>query len=168
MKSIDEIIAALIDGFKTKNPRLFLIIALALSATIYTASQGELLGLITLNGTAKTGVIVVTWIAALLTGSRTSVILRGDTYQQLQTNYELLKSRHNQLSKAYDALRDNHEQALDRYNEVLKECQLIAYQRDNLKSLLDSKNTSTIITNPFEASALTADVKIRKERATKL
>jgi hypothetical protein len=75
---MDRIIALLLDGFKTKSPKVWAILAFALTVVQYSAQQGTELNVFHLEGTMAEVVKWVTWAIGLMMGSRTYTTLNPD------------------------------------------------------------------------------------------
>lgn len=72
---MDKILASFIDKFKTANPRIFGIIAVILFIIKYAIEQGSAFGLFQITGDFKTAMDWITWVVALMMGSRTYNVL---------------------------------------------------------------------------------------------
>lgn len=72
---MDKILASFIDKFKTANPRIFGIIAVIFFIIKYAIEQGSAFGLFQITGDFKTAMDWITWVVALMMGSRTYNVL---------------------------------------------------------------------------------------------
>lgn len=71
MDFLTTLLANFIDSFKAKNPKIFAVIALILTALMVVLQETELLTVIGIDGVAETIAKYVTFLATLLLGSRT-------------------------------------------------------------------------------------------------
>lgn len=86
---MDKILASIIDKFKAANPRIFGIIAILLFIVKYAIEQGSAYGLFQITGDFKTIADWITWVVALLMGSRTYNVLNEPQPSEDNQNSEL-------------------------------------------------------------------------------
>lgn len=79
---LTQLLASLIDTFKTKNPKVFAIVALVLLALNFTADQGTLLGVFTIPEAVAFWIDKATTLLGFMLGARTVNFLPENTQRK--------------------------------------------------------------------------------------
>jgi hypothetical protein len=79
---ITRLIAQIIESFKTKNPKIYGIVALTLAAIVFFADKGTLLGLWVLDGQWAQAIQWAATVVGFLLGSRSVQFLPPEIQQK--------------------------------------------------------------------------------------
>lgn len=91
---MDNILKSLLDTFKAKSPKTWLVVVMVLSVVAYTAQQGEVLGLFNVEGLPQQLLVGATWLLAILTGAHT---VQKETPPQVDVQTDLQNQKLKEL-----------------------------------------------------------------------
>ena len=103
---MDKVLAMVIDRFKIANPRLFAIVAFALTVIHFTLQNGADFGVFKIEGTMAQVAQGAAWLVALLLGGRTTNILKGDEINALKTDLHFAETRRDFFTRKSEKLED--------------------------------------------------------------